>query len=442
MSVSEFNSCLIKYSKKLAVLVALAILICACVVNFRQSYTAEICIKYLGEKAEQGLTPNNKQLNPYEIANSLVVKRTLNKLGLKSSNHDRIRKDITVTPILLTSEEEKHASWIENFSDYENDDSQREYPVYYSVKFKTKRSVDFAEDFINTLISQYRVFFIENYAGNNDITALGEDEVLGYDYFETVQLIKEKTDAEKEYLKNISEGDFDFRSMQSGYSINDIIDEYSSFQKNYLAAVSRNILENGISKNPDILKTNLKNKADSEQLKSESLLAKAESQKELMQVYSEKNKQYLWESYDYAGESEQVREDTERDRVYNTEKTVYDQMTFDYVEYKSNSLGAIISKEYNEEYISYFKNEAKVNKAIEKELSGVYKEYIRIQGLAHELIEEYNRYKSGRYVERLSGVYVGKTVSVVIYYAASIVLALGLGIIWFVFKELRKKKII
>ena len=153
MSVSEFNSCLIKYGKKLAVLVAFAILLCGILINSRQSYTAEICIKYLGENAEKGLTPNKKQLNPYEIANSLVVKKTLNQLGLKSSNHDCVRKDITVTPIILTSEEEKHASWIENFSDYDEDDSQREYPVYYSVKFKTERSMDFARDFLHTLVS-------------------------------------------------------------------------------------------------------------------------------------------------------------------------------------------------------------------------------------------------------------------------------------------------
>ena len=56
MSVSELQSYLLKYKKFLAIFVSVALLLCATFINVSQSYTAEIYIKYLGDKAESGLT--------------------------------------------------------------------------------------------------------------------------------------------------------------------------------------------------------------------------------------------------------------------------------------------------------------------------------------------------------------------------------------------------
>ena len=113
MSISDFQDYLLKYKKPLAIFVAFSLLLCAFFINITQSRTAEIFIKYLGENAEMGLTPNNQELNPYEISDALIVKKALESIGEKSANYNSVRKNITITPIILSSEEAKYASYID-----------------------------------------------------------------------------------------------------------------------------------------------------------------------------------------------------------------------------------------------------------------------------------------------------------------------------------------
>ena len=94
MSVSEFQRYLFKYKKFLAIFVSISLLLCAVFVNIRQSYTAEIYIKYLGDKAESGLSENGNELNPYEISDALVVKKALESIGVGSASYNTIRKSI------------------------------------------------------------------------------------------------------------------------------------------------------------------------------------------------------------------------------------------------------------------------------------------------------------------------------------------------------------
>ena len=86
MSVNELQLYLLKYKKILAIFVSLSIFLCAIFINVSQSYTAEIYIKYLGDKAEEGLSENGKELNPYEISDALVVKKALENIGTESTS--------------------------------------------------------------------------------------------------------------------------------------------------------------------------------------------------------------------------------------------------------------------------------------------------------------------------------------------------------------------
>ena len=98
MSISDFQDYLLKYKKPLAIFVALSLLLCMVFINITQNHTAEVFIKYLGENAELGLTPNNNELNPYEISDALIVKKALESIGEKGANYNSVRKSITITP--------------------------------------------------------------------------------------------------------------------------------------------------------------------------------------------------------------------------------------------------------------------------------------------------------------------------------------------------------
>ena len=439
MSVSELQSYLLKYKKFLAIFVSVALLLCATFINVSQSYTAEIYIKYLGDKAESGLTENGKELNPYEISDALIVKKALESIGVETTSYNTIRKGISVSPIILSSEEAKYASYIDNFSDYDNTEENKTQPVYFSVRFTTKQSDEFARKFLNALIEEYRIYYVEKYAYSDDMTLISEDAVMQYDYFETAELLEGKIRNNIGYLNNIISGDTDFRSAQTGYSMRDLANAYDSLLKNDLAGVSQIILENGIARNSDVLKNTLQNQADAALLDSDMNAEKAATQKELMGTYSKKNKEYVWD-ISRAEDDNQIHSDVERDRAYNTDKSVYDQMILDYINYGIKSKNFLIDKDIYTKNIEYFSNESAHNPQVEQLLSDICDKYNKIQQLTEKTIDDYNNYKSSRYLTTISGIAISEDVNELIYYVSTLVLSLGIGIIAIIFLELKRKK--
>lgn len=439
MSVSEFQSYLLKYKKGLAVFVSLALLLCAGYINTKQSYTAETFIKYLGENAEQGLTPAGSGLNPFEISDALIVKKALESIGVGSTNYNSIRKKISISPVELYSEQAKYASYIDNFSNYNNTEEKKAHPVFYSVKFTTGESAEFARTFLDALVEQYRIYYVEKYAYSDDITLLSEKAVMQYDYFETANILEDKLRSNISYLKDIASSDTDFRSAQTGYSMSDLAAEYDAILQNDLANVSRFIIENGLSKNSAVLKKAFENRAESSVLESNKYSDRADAQKSLLETYSKKNKEYVW-NHSHIEDEYQIVSDTERDYIYNTDKSVYDQMILNYTNYRIKSKDLLIDNDVYNIFINYFPDESVQDPVIEQMLSEICAKYNKVQQLTETTISDYNNFKSSRYLANVSGIATVENVNNIVYYASALVLSLGFGIIFIVFLELKRKK--
>ncbi len=443
MKISDLQSCLFKYRKHIALLVAIALLMCNLGIYVMQTNTAEVYIKYLGNNAIEGFAEDGSALDPAEIATPHLVKHVLDDMGYDGKDYNKIIKGIKVTPVVPTAEEEKYASWIDNYDDYANDEGEKDFPVYYSITFETEKSEAFARRFLNTLVNRYRQFYAKNHSGKSDVTQLSSDAVMEFDYFETAQILERKINNDVKYLDNIVTGDVDFRSVDTGYSLNDIKSEYLVLKEAYLAGVSQRILEEGIAKNGEILVTTLVNRAENAELENGRNMAKAESESELMKIYSKKNKEYIWDTrYSSDEDGDQVREDTERDKVHNRTKTTYDQLALDYVNYYVTAENLLVDKEYNEKYIEYFENGTADDVTVGEELSFICNKFNELHRITEKILEDYNDYKSSRYVAAVSGVSVDETLNSIIYYTASVLLALGIGIVGALFVELKKKKTI
>jgi hypothetical protein len=332
-----------------------------------------------------------------------------------------------------------YASYIDNFSDYDNTEENKTQTVYFSVKFTSKQSDEFARKFLEALIEEYRIYYVEKYAYSDDMTLISEDALMQYDYFETAKLLEGKLRNNISYLNNIISGDTDFRSAQTGYSMRDLAVAYDSLLKNDLSGTSRIILENGISTNSNVLKNTLQNQADAAILESNMNAEKASTQKVLMETYSKKNKEYVWDTLG-VDEDNQIHSDIERDRAYSTDKSVYDQMILDYVAYGINSKNLLIDKDIYTNSIGYFSNESSRNSQVEQLLSEICNKYNTIQQLTEKTIDDYNNYKSARYLTTISGIATSEDVNELIYYASTFVLSLGFGIIAIIFLELKRKK--
>lgn len=444
MSVHDFFDGIIKHKRIIAFLVAAAVVLCTFGLNVTESNTAKIVIKYLGNKATQGLTENGEEINPYEISSPTVIKNAALQLGFTNVNVEEIRRDITITPIIPTAEEEKYASWIKNFSNYDDNEDNKEHTVYYAVSFTSSHSKDYTMNMLSAIINQYRLYYVGKYTNNSDITELSGEAVQQYDYYETVDLLRKKINSNVKYLNNIVTGDFDYRSHKSGYSMQDLITEYRSLTERDLAICERMILESGAAKDAALLRDNISDKIIAAQKDSDLNAQNAQTNLGLMRVFAEKNQQYLWDEFENDEEqSSQVREEVERDEVYTQEKSTYDELMLDYVKYRTDSENLLIDKAYYENAKASFGadySDDAMKQEIEKNLAQTCNKFNEIYNLTKATIEDYNEFKSSRSIENISGVIVQNTVNSVFYYGVSVILAFAFGIVLCVVVELFNKK--
>ena len=442
MKIMDLQSSLLKYKAPLALFVAFCLLLCNLIIGVKQSYTAETYIKFLGDNAVEGLTPDGKNpLNPYEMANASIIANAMDKVGDLEDNNLKIVEGLTITPVVPYAEEEKYNSWIDQFDDYENSEDEKPFDVYYRVSFTSDKGPEHARKVLKAILEEYKTFYVDKYGYASDVIQLSDEAVLGYDYFESAQIFENKIESDIEYFNSMAENDPAYRSPSTGYTASDMVSIYTNIQDTALASVYDNILSNGIARDGETLAANLTYDADEAGLERDRNNEKANTQIELMKIYSKKNKDYLWDAkYSDDEESEQVREDTERDQRYTMNKSVYDTMMLEYTSYATAAENFNIDEKYNNEYAARFTNSPDVESAeIRAELENVCNMLNTAHNLAEKTIADYNHYKSARFIQIVTGISVSETLSDMIYYATTFVLSLGLGVVTIVFTELKKK---
>ena len=440
MTVTDIQNILLKYKRPLVLFVAIVVLLCHCYLGIAQTHTATVYIKYLGENPENGQAANGSALKPYEITDSYVVGEALKQLGINDIKASALAQKITVTPVLSTAEQEKYASWIDEFSSYEETEDNKLNPVYYCIQFESEDGIQFARDFLGALVQQYRIHYAEKYVGQRIVVAETEATILKADYFIAAQRLQNRLESNMDYLKSIVDGDTNYRSPKTGYSVNDLMDAHAFLLETRLAPINRYILDLGISKDADTLIASLRHSIDNAQLDSEKNAQKAETQEQLMELYAEKNYEYMWEVVDGDEDNAQVRHDAERDKRYSTVKTTYDQMVLDYVGYAIASRDLLIDKAYNESYLSQFTTVSTTNEALDAELAGIYAQYQQLHDLTTRTLEDYNAFLAARHLTQVSGIQVEETLPDLLFYAVSGILSIGLGVVCVLFLELKREK--
>lgn len=440
MTVTDIQNMLLKYVRPLALFVAAAVLLCHAYLGAAQTHIATVYIKYLGEKAENGQAANGSVLKPYEITDSYVVGEALKQLGINDMKASALAQKITVSPVLSNAEEEKYASWIDRFSSYEETEEEKLNPIYYCIRFESNEGVSFAQDFLGALVQQYREHYAQTYVGQRMVVEETASAILDADYFLAAQRLQDRLESNIEYLRTIVDGDKNYRSPGTGYSISDLMDAHAFLLETRLAPVNRYILDLGISKDADTLIASLRHSIDNSQLDSEKYAQKTETQEQLMALYAEKNYEYMWEVVDGNEDNSQVHHDAERDNRYTTVKTTYDQMMQDYVNYASKSSDLLIDKAYSESYLAQFTTVSATSEALDAEMMEIYAQYQKLHELTVRTLEDYNASMSAKHLLQVSGVQVEESLPDLLYYAVSGILSLGLGVVGVLFLELKREK--
>lgn len=430
-----------KRKNVIALFVAVSLLACHVGLFLGQNYTATVYVKYLEEKAVDGVATNGTKLNPYEITDSYIISKTLKQLGMENVNVNEIAQRITVTPVSSAAELEKYASWLDQFSDYDDTEEKKSTPVYYRIDFNAKEGVQFARIFLSSLIEQYRSYYTERYAGFSEVALVSEAVVMNLDYFHSVQLLKTHVEDVQLYLSNIVAVDTDYRSPETGYSLQDLIDAYDMLIEIKIAPVMQYILDHGVSKDISTLKAELQQSIDTAQRESDENAEKADTQKQMMMLYAEKNQEYVSDVITPEDYDDQIYGDVERDRAYVRDMTTYDQMMLDYVEYEVKSGDLLIDKAYTNENLSKFDNTTLTSSVPTEEIAEIYGQYVELMDVTEQTLEDYNTRKSGSVMLQVSGTQITETMPELLFYSVSGILSVCLGCGFIVICEIRKTRV-
>lgn len=440
MIAADILDMLWKQKKLIALFVAVAVLACYLCLFIGQGYTAAVYIKYLGDNAVEGVATNGADLNPYEIAEPYIVSRALAQLGMTDSNVNAIAQRLKVEPVLSAAEQEKYASWIDQFSDYEKNEDKKATPVYYKISFTAKEGTAFAREFLCALIQQYRDYYTERYDGFSKVAQISQALVMNSDYFYATEMLHKQINEVISYLNNIANGDLDYCSPKTGYALNDLIDAYGLLLETRVAPTMQYILDTGVSKDVSTLVASLRQRVNSTQQESSENADKADTQKQMMLLYAKKNKEYVSTVIDPEDYDSQVFGDVERDHAYIRYLTTYDKMMFDYVDYAVKSGDLLIDKAYINASLSKFGGTFSAA-APDAEIGEIYEQYINLMGITEQTLEGYNAVKSGRALLQVSGIRVAETLPELLYYSVSVVLALCLSCGLIVTCEIKKRRV-
>ena len=440
MIATDIFAALWKRKNIIALFVAIALLICHGVLFVGQTHTATVYIKFLEESAVDGVTTNGTKLDPYEIAEPYIVSKALEQMGMEQKNVNSIAQRIKVTPVISSAEQEKYASWIDQFSNYENTEEGKSTPIYYRIDFKSKEGVEFARSFISSLIQQYRSYYTERYSGFNEVALISESVVLNSDYFYSVELLHTQIEENISYLNNIASTDIDYRSPKTGYSLTDLVDAYDLLIETGIAPVMQYILDTGVSKDVSTLMATLQQSSDMAQKESDENAEKANTQKQMMLLYAEKNKEYVSTVISPDDYDTQIYGDVERDKAYIRSFTTYDQLIFDYVEYAVKSGDLLVDKAKINENLKKFGNAASTGSTPLEEISDIYEQYVLLTNITEQTLEGYNAFKSGRVILQVCGIRTTETMPELLYYAVSGILALCVGCGLVVIYEIKKSR--
>ena len=430
---------ILRYLKQFRLLIFLISIIGALLVLVygvsHQHYIASAVIQYTNSEAKQGLTPDGSPLNVEEIYSSAVIDSALSDLGYKA-NIDSIRSNCYVEEVIPETQQKLSEAMLENGEDpaYIADT----YRVYYVGESDTGE--DYARNMLDAIIKNYYEFYAEKYVEqplqSNGVSAL---EKGNYDYIESAEVLEDSVSEMLDYLLAQREAHPNFRSVETGYTYNDLYQIYNFLYNYEIPSLYAAILSDSETQDIDLLVSRLTKECEDIELSVANKEERAASLKTLIDNYSERNKEMLNSNYrnsdDEDGGTEYILKDVERgeEGSVNTE-TTYDGLIKEYVDLKTNIRQENIEKRHKQYLLSVFEDAQKgkgqksltpkeINAKLDHcvGLANKYYQYVKDSG------SEINGQLSANYLSMVSSITVQPAVNLKLYVAIAIVLFLLVG---------------
>ena len=434
MSMKQFS--ILRYLKQFSLLIFLLSVMGALAVYFygnsQQRYVASTVIQYTNSGAKDGYTPDGSPLNVEEIYSPTVIDAALSDLGY-SSNIDSIRSKCYVEEVIPETQKKLNEAQLEKGMEpsYVTDT----YRVYFIGDNDT--SDDFAWNMLDAILKNYYEFYAEKYVEEplqgNGVSALAKGN---YDYLESTQVLEDSVSEMLDYLLS-KRADYPyFRSVETGYTYNDLYRIYNFIYNNEIPSLYAAILTDAETDDADLLRSRLTKECEELQLYIGNRQERADSLKKLIDNYSSSNKNMMDYHYQSAENgTESILKDVENDHEDSSSKeTTYDGLIQEYVDLNIEVRQKTIEKEHKEYLLSVFETSRsapgrktyraeEIREKIDQcaRLANKYYQYVEDTG--HEL----NRQLSANYLTMISSIRVQPTVNIKLYLVLAIVLFLLVG---------------
>ena len=426
-----------RYLKKFSAIIVLFSVLGTAVfylfIQNQQSYNATAVIGYTNEDAVAGLAPDQTEINTNEINSAKVVDMTFNKLGLSYTEYyaGDIRSRIKVEPVISAESELIEESLNEEGEEYTQE------PTEYLITFTANNAEgeEFARNFLNTLISQYTLYYSENHVSQSESgNDLSEIYTKNYDYIEMMEQIDTTTQTTMEELSSRAAFDEQFRSAKTGYSFYDLYYRFELLRENVLSDIFAEILNQKITKDQDVLLSKYRNRVNEYEIEniknddeSEAIWDIIESYVNMMSESDNTNITYeyiLDEVYDTYNDqvSQQTEEETgsETEETPEVDRTVeYDQLMYDYVDDRTSYEHAVIDMVYCEYIEQIFSGTVTSDEETLTYIEGRIEELVNELNNLYDLVamtnEEFNSYLGAMNISTLSSVNVTENINLVLY---------------------------
>ena len=411
-----------------------------------QQYTAVTVIEYTGARAEEGYSPDGKKIDTTELYATNLVAQAMKKLDIDvtQATADSIRMNIHVEPVITEEDLLVQQAKLDNGEkDYELN------PTRYVVSFScgVSSGKEYPRMVLNQILQEYATYYGKAHV-NTSLAANPVSDITtkGYDYLEMAEVMDDTLTSITDHLADKVQWNGEFRSSRTGYSFQDLKDEFELIRDVEVRQLFSEILVGKVTRDRDLLLEKYKNRNNNLTISNSAASFEIDRIKGIIGAYEDAMGEFGTPVVNEQGESvgdtlqnsvlPDVYDDWNKDEDGNwtpVDRTAeYDVLLEKYIEDRTLYEHNVIDGDYNRYVLDVFtgapaSSSQADQERVQGEIARLAEEINALQTIYYETNDEYNEYLGAQNIMMLSSVRVTERFPIAVFTILIVVIFGALG---------------
>lgn len=271
-----------------------------------QQYTAITVIEYTGSRAEEGYSPDGKKIDTTEIYATNLVAQALKKLDVDDTEAtiDSIRMNIHVEPVITEEDLLVQQSKLDNGEKI----MKSILPSMWCLSTAASVMARNTPKVLNQILQEYASYYGKTHV-NTSLAANPVSDITtkGYDYLEMAEVMDDTLTSITEHLSDKVEWNGEFRSSRTGYSFQDLKDEFEFIQDVEVRQLFSEILAGQVTKDRDLLLEKYRNRNNDLSISNSAVAFEIEKIRGIIGAYEDAMGDFSVPVTNADGESQEIR---------------------------------------------------------------------------------------------------------------------------------------